>query len=182
VRYDRTVLGYHGCTKEVAERVLAGEAFRPSENDYDWLGKGTYFWEHGPDRAGLWSTPSNARKPRAVVGALIQLGRCFDLMDTKFTKELTVAYGLFQVAVATAGGAMPSNAGKTASNELRRLDCAVINFYLDTLAARGEAYDTVRCGFVEGQPAFPGSAILEMSHVQIAVRNPDCIVGIFQPR
>jgi hypothetical protein len=39
------VLGYHGCDKKVGERVLAGERLKPSENEYDWLGHGIYFWE-----------------------------------------------------------------------------------------------------------------------------------------
>lgn len=33
------VLGYHGCDRKVAERVLAGkQQLIPSRNDYDWLG------------------------------------------------------------------------------------------------------------------------------------------------
>jgi hypothetical protein len=51
VKYDRTVIAYHGCDVIVAERVLAGEPFRKSENNYDWLGAGIYFWEFGVDRA-----------------------------------------------------------------------------------------------------------------------------------
>jgi hypothetical protein len=34
------VLGYHGCDRETGERLLLNEPFRPSENTYDWLGKG----------------------------------------------------------------------------------------------------------------------------------------------
>lgn len=51
MRYDRTVLAYHGCDAETAEHLLAGDPFKPSVNDFDWLGQGIYFWEHGPDRA-----------------------------------------------------------------------------------------------------------------------------------
>lgn len=40
MRYDRMVLAYHGCDAAVAERLLAGEPFRESVNDYDWLGAG----------------------------------------------------------------------------------------------------------------------------------------------
>ena len=31
-----------------AERLLAGEPFQKSINDYDWLGHGIYFWEANP--------------------------------------------------------------------------------------------------------------------------------------
>lgn len=44
------ILGYHGCDEAVAEKVLAGEDFKPSDNDYDWLGSGIYFWEANPQR------------------------------------------------------------------------------------------------------------------------------------
>ena len=39
MRYDRTVVGYHGCDTETAERLIRGEPFERSQNDYDWLGK-----------------------------------------------------------------------------------------------------------------------------------------------
>ena len=44
------VLGYHGCDHSVGERLLAGTAFKLSDNDYDWLGPGIYFWEANPLR------------------------------------------------------------------------------------------------------------------------------------
>lgn len=47
MKYDRTVIAYHGCDVETAERLLSGEPFKPSQNDYDWLGEGIYFWEYG---------------------------------------------------------------------------------------------------------------------------------------
>jgi hypothetical protein len=39
----------------------------------------------------------------------------------------------------------------------------------------------VRCPFLEGEPAFPGSGISGESHVPIAVRDPTCILGVFRP-
>lgn len=51
MRYDRQVIGYHACRKEVADRLLDGDPFRPCENDWDWLGSGVYFWEFGHQRA-----------------------------------------------------------------------------------------------------------------------------------
>ena len=33
--YHRTVIAYHGTTAEVAERLVAGEPFKASENDDD---------------------------------------------------------------------------------------------------------------------------------------------------
>ena len=181
MRYDRTVVAYHGCDATVAERLLRGEPFRRSENDYDWLGTGIYFWEYGADRA-LRFARAQQRRGRiaapAVVGALVQLGMCFDLMDTRFTEELADAYRTFAALQIRAGAALPRNTGRTPDQKLRRLDCSVLNFYF---AGTGEAFDTVRCGFPEGDRAFPGSGIFCESHVQLAVRNPACILGVFRP-
>src|SRR5438094_563430 len=55
---ERTVVGYHGCSRTFAADLLAGrismEQWRSSQNDYDWLGGGIYFWEHAPGRAWQW--------------------------------------------------------------------------------------------------------------------------------
>lgn len=185
MRHDRVVLAYHGCDAGVAERLLGGEPFRRSENDYDWLGAGVYFWEHGVDRA-LQFARDQQRRGRigepAVVGALVQLGTCFDLMDTAFTRELTPAYRQYCNLLARSGTRLPRNAGSLPDKKLRRLDCSVLNYYLDWLQGLGMTFDTVRCGFTEGERAFPGSGIFRESHIQIAVRNPACILGVFRPR
>jgi len=56
-----------------------------------------------------------------------------------------------------------------------------MNFYFQMLLDEGEQYDSVRCAFVEGQRAFSGSGIFEQSHIQICIRNPACILGVFRP-
>jgi hypothetical protein len=185
VRYDRTIVAYHGCDRAVAERLLAGEDFKPSENDYDWLGRGIYFWEYGADRALQFARDQRARgvvRRPAVVGALLQLASCFDLMDTRFTDDLMVAHRRWLSGMRRAGHAVPINGGATPDKLLRRLDCAVLNWYLAFAGREGEPYDSVRCGFVEGGPVYEGAGIHRQSHVQIAVRNPACIIGVFRPR
>ena len=184
MKYDRTIVAYHGCDNPTAERILRGEPFKGSQNSYDWLGSGIYFWEYGVDRALRFAEfqkeQGKVRKP-AVVGALIQLGQCLDLMDTRYTLDLARAYVLFKKANRAAKLPLPKNEGRTPDRKLRRRDCAVLNFYLKRLGERGVAYDSVRCAFVEGGRAFPGSGIFEESHVQICIRNPACIVGVFRP-
>lgn len=185
MKYDRVIIAYHGCDAEVAERLLRGERFKPSQNDYDWLGEGIYFWEYGADRALRFARDQMRRGTvanPAIVGALIQLGRCFDLMDTRFTDELPLAFEMCRMVHVRSGRPLPANRGKTPDKLLRRRDCAVLNSYLRwLLEVRGQPYDTVRCGFVEGPPAFEGSCIRQQSHIQIAVRNPACVVGVFRP-
>lgn len=103
-------------------------------------------------------------------------------MDTRFTEELPVAFRLLKEMHAQDGTPLPENGGKTPDKLLRRRDCAVLNFYLSWLENKTKTdFDSVRCGFVEGPPAFEGSGIRHRSHVQIAVRNPACVVGVFRP-
>ena len=179
--YQRTIIAYHGCDESVVRRVLlTGDPLSASENDYDWLGYGIYFWEFGPERALEWAVEQKKRNPKriktpAVIGAVIQLGNCFDLLDTRNTGLLRDAFGIYQQKVVTP---LPVNRGP-----LHRLDCAVLNFALDLYEEEmGHEYHSVRGVFQEGASTFEGSDIREKSHIQIAVRDPSCILGYFKPQ
>ena len=185
MRYNRIVVGYHGCDIEVAARILDGDPFVESANDYDWIGRGVYFWEYGADRAYRFAQEQVERgrvRTPAVLGALIQLGECFDLLDTRFTRDLSEFYGIWEEQELATGRTLPTNSGKTPDKKMRRLDCAVINHYLMLAAKKHSTYDTVRGCFIEGEPVFAGSGIYQESHIQIAVRNPASVVGAFKPR
>lgn len=43
-------------------------------------------------------------------------------------------------------------------------------------------FDSVRGVFTEGGPAFEGAGLFEKSHIQVCIRNPNCIKGFFIPR
>jgi hypothetical protein len=46
------VYGFHGIDKGTAFKILNQDIdFKLSKNDYDWLGKGIYFWENNYERA-----------------------------------------------------------------------------------------------------------------------------------
>jgi hypothetical protein len=176
MRYDRRVIGYHACLKEVADRLLLdGEPFKPSANQWDWLGHGVYFWEFGHQRAYDWATewPKLSNKDFAIVGAIIQLGQCLDLLDTDHTKRLATFARQYEQDV----GPLPENRGPR-----RERDCLLINQYCDHMAAQSAAFDTVRGLFQEGGPVLAGSAISLQSHIQVVVRRPDAIIGLFRPR
>jgi hypothetical protein len=50
------LIGYHGRDRSVAEAVLSGRRkLQPSQNDYDWLGPGIYFWVDSPERGLNWA-------------------------------------------------------------------------------------------------------------------------------
>jgi hypothetical protein len=105
------VLGYHGCDKSVAEKLIAGEKFLPSDNDYDWLGHGIYFWESNPARALDFTRDINLSNAKIetpyVVGAVIDLGYCLDLTSTTGINAVEKGYESFSQVMAASGTQMP---------------------------------------------------------------------------
>jgi hypothetical protein len=189
------VLGYHGCDAEIARGAVAGEIdLLWSEKSYDWLGSGIYFWESDPDRAREWAESQVKRglyKKPAVIGAVIDLGNCLDLNARENIQYLQISYEGLLREITNSDADMPVNKGVGSSDEdrrLRNLDCAVINNLhsaIERVAPEKrviQKFDTVRGMFVEGPPAYEGCAFSERAHVQIAVRTPACIKGIFFPR
>lgn len=189
--YQRTIIGYHGCDQEVAQQVLLGQRhLRPSHNDFDWLGAGVYFWEHAPARALDFAREQKQRgklETPYVLGAYIHLGRCFDLTDLAHTHQLEDAFALWSELFEHNQKSMPTNQSSGPHDHdllLRDRDCALLNWYFDQLdeeAATRYDYQTVRGVFQEGPAAFEGSAIRTKTHVQVAVRDPSCILGYFLP-
>jgi len=177
------VLGYHGCDQAVAEHLLSGEDFRPSSNDYDWLGHGIYFWEANP-RRGLEFAEELLAKRRgrimspAVVGAIIDLGLCLDLTTSAGIAQVREAHRRLTEIHKIADLPIPRN--KT--DGLRRnLDCAVIEMFHDIRLRAGElAVDCVKGVFIEGSPIYETAGFHDKTHIQICVRKPDCIKGVFR--
>jgi len=189
------VLGYHGCSERVAAAAVR-DSFRiiQSDEDYDWLGPGAYFWESDPVRAREWAdwkVSKGSYVRAAVVGAVIDLRNCLDLTTREDIELVRAAYDSFAEMRAKSKIEIPSNRSpKGARDEdrvLRYLDCAVIRHLHEMIEEEDgtfadlEPFDTVRGMFVEGGEAFPGSGLYRKSHVQIAVRNPACIKGLFRP-
>lgn len=179
------LVGYHGCEKSIAEKVLSGEQIlNKSENDYDWLGPGIYFWVDSFKRAEHWAQNNKKIKEPYVLGAFILPGHCLNLTDYGITDLLKQIYVDFKQAMISNGQPLPSNTipDSTGSSLVRRLDCAVIN-YLHTLKKHeNEApFDSVYGVFEEGESIYEGSGIREKTHVQLAVINHDCIIGYFRP-
>ena len=177
------VLAYHGCDRLVGERLLAGESFRPSSNDYDWLGSGVYFWEANPlrgldfARESAGRTGASVRDP-FVVGAIIDLGLCLDLTSASGIQWVRAAYETLIEFTRAAKLNTPRNSGDLLR---RNLDCAVVNRLHEILSERQlPPVDTVKGIFTEGPPVYPNAGFREKTHVQIAVRNLQCIKGVFR--
>ena len=196
MRHGGFVLAYHGCDREIGEQVLAGKVdVRLSENDYDWLGKGAYFWENSPARALQWARFIHDHPARStgrvkdpfVVGAIIAPGNCLDLSDAACLDILKLTYLSFAEIMAASNTELPANEkGHAGDADLikRKLDCAVMNFLHTLRESKGqEPFETVRCPFFEGEPIYKGAGIAARTHIQWCVRNPvQNVVGYFRPR
>lgn len=169
------VLGYHGCDPRTAGKLLGGKPFKHSKNEYDWLGHGVYFWEANPRRALDWARNWGVRQPRAI-GAVIELGNCLDLFSAAGIEAVREAYDSLRRTLHRAGLPLPRNS--SGPDRLRRtLDCAVIEHLC--LAIK-PSYDTVRGLFREGPPIYPSAGFYSKTHIQLCVRNPACIKGVFR--
>ncbi|MBI5129114.1 MAG: hypothetical protein HZA66_06710 [Rhodopseudomonas palustris] len=186
------VLGYHGCDEDVGMAALHGElTLTKSQQDYDWLGPGIYFWESDPARAREWAEARAKRgkcnKP-FVIGAVIDLRNCLNLVERENLELLSAAHESFVRIQTMAGLDLPVNRdvakGEPGDKLLRYLDCAVIRHLHGMIAEDPniEPFDTVRGLFVEGQQPYSGSGFNLLTHTQIAVVNEDCIRGVFLPR
>lgn len=203
------ILGYHGCDRKVGESILNGAGFKSSKNDYDWLGPGVYFWEANPRRAldfakemqTLKRPKNNPIQNPFVVGSVIDLGNCLDLMSMTGIEEVRAAYVALKEYHDTDPTFEPLPTNFSPNPVFRKLDCAVINHLHYLRETQGRlpvfgieaigrfsigiqqtfpAYDTVRGLFVEGKPIYKDSGFHEKTHIQICVRNHYFIKGVFR--
>ena len=90
---DPTVTGYHGTSREAADRMLR-EGFRASRNEWDCLGDGVYFFEDAPIHAWDWAREQHGSEA-AVLQADVQLRDCVDLKDIGWSRFLADVYDRF---------------------------------------------------------------------------------------
>lgn len=189
------IYGFHGCDRRIGEAVLTSHTthLRPSQNEYDWLGHGIYFWESSPERGLAFAREAKVRRKISqgrirypyVVGAVIELGNCLNLLDHAGLMEMREAYQMLKASAEVQGKQLPSNKFKDKSGAylVRALDCAVLE-YLHQIRndAKLPAYDTVIGALWEGNDLYTDAGITDKNHMQICVRNPDCIRGYFRVR
>ncbi len=158
------VRGYHGTHMSYASDILK-DGFRASENKLDWLGDGIYFFQDSSQRAIDWAKKLHTVE-WAVVKADISLTGCMDLLDKSWFATLEDAHDLLVARHRALGLKFP-----TQEDGAHGMDRLVINAAVDILAGKGMNIRSVRSIFQEGRPAFPGSALFDRSHIQIAVRD-----------
>lgn len=196
------IIGFHGCDESVRDKLVNNpNSIEKSEKPYDWLGHGFYVWENNYQRALEWAKDKKKKKEiekPSVVGVAFLLGNCLDFTDTEYINTIEAYYNLMKEEFEILEKSLPKN--KDVDKDIhkdkliRELDCAVIEFMhqknenqikLD-LESKGYSdfnhFDTARGIFTEGGPAFEGAGIQKKNHIQICIRNINCIRGFFIPR
>lgn len=134
----------------------------------------------------------------SVLGVVYQLNHCLDFTDSAFIDILSSYYQLMKADFAFLNKPLPQNKDVPKDHYhdliLRELDCAVIEYMHQKIAEKINAdvsktgfselkhFDSIRGVFTEGGPAFEGAGIQKKNHIQICIRNLNCIKGFFIPR
>ena len=168
-------------------KVLNGELeLIASDNSWDWLGGGIYFWEQDPKRALDYAVDvakgNQFNKIRLetpfILGSLIELGNCLNLVESESLLILHDAFIGLAKLYNELGKKLPEN-----KNNNRQLDCAVIRYiHQSRKEANLTAYDTIRSAFDEGGKVYPGASFTSRHHIQVCVINSDLIEAYFLPR
>jgi hypothetical protein len=169
------IYGYHGTSQTKAASILV-DAFRLSDNNYDWLGTRIYFFQDAPLRAKQWATQQYPRK-LAVICAHLRLDNCIDLFDVGWQPFLKEVYNSFVDEYLSDGQPLPTQ--NPESSKAHRLDCAFLNYSVNFLSKSGQTLESIRASFMEGERLFPDSAIFDLAHVQVVIRNPTLIQTLY---
>lgn len=189
-RRNGLIIGFHGCDISVRDGVVNGShsSLKAKNNPWDWLGHGLYFWENNPDRALHFAQEQSKRKDSsittpAVLGAVLDLGYCLDLMDMANISLVKKSYNSLKEAFEKSDEKLPENKNPSKDGDLlfRNLDCAVINA-LNHQQDKVKPFDSVKGIFIEGSELYDKAGFHEKNHIQICIRNRDCIKGFFLPR
>jgi hypothetical protein len=181
------VLGYHGTDLETGLQILLGKkSMSPSENSWDWLGSGLYFWENDSERAFEYAenVSKNTQfatakiKTPFVLGAIIDLKFCLNLTNIGSTPVLKEVYQDLSKYYENLDEKPPQNNGGN-----RKLDNQVFRTIHSSRKIQNlQPFDTIRSPFPEGDPVYPTSELRDRTHIQICICNPKCILGFFLPQ
>lgn len=190
---------YHGCDITTRDDLVSGRLkhLSHSNNRYDWLGPGAYFFEGDVERALLFAEAAHRNPDRrytakpiatpAVVGAILQVQSWLDMTTQAGIREFSLAYQAFTDGRHAAGKPIPANRPANSSDSdviYRALDNAVFTWLHDARASQdppAPPFQAVRAAFHQGEKVAPTSGFHVNTHIQISLRDNHCIVGWFLP-
>lgn len=191
------VLAYHGCDITLRDDLVSRRIteLNPSQNKYDWLGPGAYFFENDHRRALMFANDAHGNPEKrftkqpiatpAVVGAVLQLDFILDMTTQEGIENYCLAYQAMVEYLTAEGLPEPKNSKADDEDEdliVRQLDSDVFKFmHRIRQETKQPLFQAVRSAFPQGEAVAPSSAFRRNSHVQIALRENACVLGWFLP-
>lgn len=190
---------YHGCDVTTRDDLVSGRLkhLNHSNNQYDWLGPGAYFFEGDVERALLFAQASHRNPDKrytarpiatpAVVGAVLQVQNWLDMTTQAGIQEFSLAYQSFAAGLEANGTPVPANrpANNTDTDVIyRALDNAVFTWLHKARESQEpplSSFQAVRAAFHQGEKVAPTSGFHVSTHIQISLRDNNCVVGWFLP-
>lgn len=157
--FDYDKIAYHGHTQSVIDKVIERGYFNFSDDDWEWLGTGAYFFEEDIQQAKSWCIRKNNYTNWSIIKAEIKTNRMINLVDTNHFNKFKNFVSLIRERYKKTGGL------KKVTNKL-----------IFDILYRLEEYDAVRHVFRVGEDAdkiFPTQ--VNRMQVQVCVRNHECI-------
>jgi hypothetical protein len=166
------VYGYHGTSRGAANSILRG-GFTPSSSGHDWLGPGIYFWQDAPGRAWEWAQKYD--DPVVIQSQIVfEQEEAMDLLDRRWFNMLREYHSTFVDQWPVQEIPLPTQNPTTSKQH--KLDDAYLE-YIGSFLEHNKIckVSLIRAAFTEGSPIYGYSALYDLSHVQISVRDPKCI-------
>jgi hypothetical protein len=165
-----SVYGYHGTSHKNAESILRN-GFRSSNSGGDWLGPGVYFWQDAPERAQSWAKKHHPENPVVIRSSIIfEESKNMDLLDTFWFPILVKQHKAFLSSFLELD--IPIQDKDITKSNLHKLDHEFLNYISCAInEEKPGRVAVIRAAFTEGEPIFDSSAIYDLSHVQIAVKD-----------
>jgi hypothetical protein len=200
VNAGHLLIAYHGCDVTTRDDLVSGRLrhLSHSNNRYDWLGPGAYFFEGDLERALMFSQASHDNPSKmytvrpigtpAAVGVALRVQSWLDMTTQAGIQEFTMAYQSMVEGLHDVGDPVPVNSAASDDDPdilLRALDNAVFTFLHDVRANSKpplSPFQAVRGAFHQGPEIAHLSGFHKSTHVQIALRDDHCVEGWFLPR
>lgn len=181
-----TIRALHATTQDIATTILQ-EGFKNSQNSYDWLGSGIYFFQEAPNFAYHWATQDRKEGQLddvALIAADIDVTGFIDLLDYEWGGTLKDTYrSLDEQGDPDFRKVQERQQEFVLGSDKRQghwLDRYVLEASVTMLEANDIYITGIRSAFWEGSRLYPKSHLMDRQHIQIAVREVSAIKNLWR--
>jgi len=157
--FEYNKICYHGHKREVIDKTIERGRFNLSDEDWEYLGTGVYFFEEDIQQAISWCTRVKNYEDWSIIKSRIKAEKLLDFVNTNHFNELKSFVKKVRTRYRSIGG-------------LKQVNTKLIFDILYEL----EPYDVIRHAFCVGEdPENIYPTPITRMQIQVCVRNQDCI-------